>query len=116
MRLQYVGCRGPRRRHQIVRRIARPAAAKRSTSTTSGGGDRSAHGQSTITNLVKCPCGHTLSRHDAMGCGSDQFANNCSCKLTPWHALDAAIAEVRRPGPSIYDTEDEMLFDQGVLL
>jgi hypothetical protein len=58
-----------------------------------------------MTNLVKCPCGHTLSQHDMTGCKVAHFANDCSCKLTVWRALDAAIAEVRRPGPPIYSCE-----------
>jgi hypothetical protein len=65
-----------------------------------------------VTNLIKCPCGHTLNRHDIMGCQGAHLANDCSCKMNAWLALDAAIAEVRRPGPPIYDLERETVFDK----
>jgi hypothetical protein len=47
--------------------------------------------------LVYCPCGHTVSRHEAKGCNGDRRVR-CACRLTRWEALDAAVDEVRTEG------------------
>ena len=53
-----------------------------------------------MDNLVSCPCGHTLERHDDSGCAGER--GSCSCARTSLEALDAAVAQERAgvpPGP-----------------
>lgn len=58
-----------------------------------------------MTNLISCPCGHTLGRHNEAGCHGAQIGDGCTCTFAPSEALDAAVAAVRRPGPSMYEFE-----------
>ena len=48
-----------------------------------------------MKNLVICPCGHAISRHDYAGCVGEQFHPGCACQLTESAALNAAIDEAK---------------------
>jgi hypothetical protein len=78
----------------IVRRISHATAAVCSSASAGG---RSPLSQ--MTNLINCPCGHALERHDSAGCTGEYRRGSCDCHLTPAEALDSAVNAVRRKGP-----------------
>jgi hypothetical protein len=47
-----------------------------------------------MENLVLCPCGHSLAKHDWDGCKGDR-SENCDCTLDRHYALEAAIDQAR---------------------
>lgn len=47
-----------------------------------------------MDNLVLCPCGHSLARHDYAGCSGDRV-RSCDCERDRYTALEAAVDSVR---------------------
>ena len=47
-----------------------------------------------MDNLVLCPCGHSLARHDYAGCGGERL-RKCPCERDRHAALEAAVDSVR---------------------
>jgi hypothetical protein len=47
-----------------------------------------------MDNLVLCPCGHNLTRHDFTGCAGDRL-RRCGCERDRHAALEAAVDSVR---------------------
>jgi hypothetical protein len=50
-----------------------------------------------MDNLVLCPCGHTLSRHDFDGCAGDRL-RSCQCQRDRHEALESAVDLARNGG------------------
>ena len=47
-----------------------------------------------MENLVLCPCGHALSKHDLDGCTGDR-SQACGCARDRYAALEAAVDSVK---------------------
>jgi hypothetical protein len=93
LHLRRVANDGARSGRAIVQRIAYAASTVRSPPRP---GSRSPLSQ--MTELISCPCGHALERHDSAGCVGEYRRGSCECPLTPAQALDSAVDAVRRPG------------------
>jgi hypothetical protein len=50
-----------------------------------------------MDNLVLCPCGHALSRHDFEGCAGDRL-RSCPCSYDRHEALESAVDLARNGG------------------
>ncbi|HTW82436.1 MAG TPA: hypothetical protein VMD91_00020 [Candidatus Sulfotelmatobacter sp.] len=50
-----------------------------------------------MDNLVLCPCGHALARHDFDGCAGDRL-RRCSCPRDRHTALESAVELARNGG------------------
>jgi hypothetical protein len=49
-----------------------------------------------MDDLVLCPCGHALSRHDLGGCAGDRL-RRCDCERDRREALESAVDDARNP-------------------
>jgi hypothetical protein len=49
-----------------------------------------------MEDLVLCPCGHALTRHDLGGCAGDRL-RSCSCTRDRRTALESAVDDARNP-------------------
>jgi hypothetical protein len=61
-----------------------------------------------MDNLVLCPCGHALTRHDAGGCAGDQV-RRCGCPRDRRTALESAVESARNRPPAGPATSDQRI-------
>jgi hypothetical protein len=61
-----------------------------------------------MDNLVLCPCGHALTRHDVGGCAGDQL-RRCGCPRDRHAALESAVDCARNRPPAASASSDQRI-------